>query len=94
MYVCVNPHEICYDLATNTMTQNFSNSVFLSLRNTPKRYNIMAFNAGDRVNCSTWTQVGFMSVCLDVTNSLSCVCHSIDFRVSKESKMTSSEITE
>uniref|UniRef100_A0A3Q3VUE3 Transcription initiation factor IIF subunit alpha n=1 Tax=Mola mola TaxID=94237 RepID=A0A3Q3VUE3_MOLML len=30
--------------------------VFLSLRNTTKKYNIMAFNAGDRVNCSTWTQ--------------------------------------
>ncbi|XP_028310573.1 general transcription factor IIF subunit 1 isoform X2 [Gouania willdenowi] len=25
-------------------------------KNTSKRYNIMAFNAGDRVNCSTWTQ--------------------------------------
>uniref|UniRef100_A0A3Q4GZD0 Transcription initiation factor IIF subunit alpha n=1 Tax=Neolamprologus brichardi TaxID=32507 RepID=A0A3Q4GZD0_NEOBR len=24
--------------------------------NTSKKYNIMAFNAGDRVNCSTWTQ--------------------------------------
>ncbi|XP_058510534.1 general transcription factor IIF subunit 1 [Solea solea] len=25
-------------------------------KNTSKKYNIMAFNAGDRVNCSTWTQ--------------------------------------
>uniref|UniRef100_A0A672YIN0 Transcription initiation factor IIF subunit alpha n=1 Tax=Sphaeramia orbicularis TaxID=375764 RepID=A0A672YIN0_9TELE len=25
-------------------------------RNTSKKYNIMAFNAGDKVNCSTWTQ--------------------------------------
>ncbi|KAK2833594.1 hypothetical protein Q5P01_017483 [Channa striata] len=25
-------------------------------KNTTKKYNIMAFNAGDRVNCSTWTQ--------------------------------------
>ncbi|XP_029014105.1 general transcription factor IIF subunit 1 [Betta splendens] len=25
-------------------------------KNTTKRYNIMAFNSGDRVNCSTWTQ--------------------------------------
>ncbi|XP_066498423.1 general transcription factor IIF subunit 1 [Hoplias malabaricus] len=25
-------------------------------KNTSKRYNIMAFNAGDKVNCSTWTQ--------------------------------------
>uniref|UniRef100_A0A3Q1JRU3 Transcription initiation factor IIF subunit alpha n=1 Tax=Anabas testudineus TaxID=64144 RepID=A0A3Q1JRU3_ANATE len=29
---------------------------FMSHRNTTKRYNIMAFNAGDKVNCSTWTQ--------------------------------------
>lgn len=29
----------------------------LSHRNTSKKYNIMAFNAGDRVSCSTWTQV-------------------------------------
>uniref|UniRef100_A0A665UP23 Transcription initiation factor IIF subunit alpha n=1 Tax=Echeneis naucrates TaxID=173247 RepID=A0A665UP23_ECHNA len=28
----------------------------LSHRNTSKKYNIMAFNAGDRVSCSTWTQ--------------------------------------
>ena len=28
-------------------------------RNTSKKYNIMAFNAGNRVNCSTWTQVLF-----------------------------------
>lgn len=36
-------------------------SFFFSLhRNTSKKYNIMAFNAGDRVNCSTWTQVGFI----------------------------------
>lgn len=27
------------------------------IRNTSKKYNIMAFNGGDRVNCSTWTQV-------------------------------------
>lgn len=32
------------------------------LRNTSKKYNIMAFNAGDKVNCSTWTQVRFKSV--------------------------------
>ncbi|XP_062294468.1 general transcription factor IIF subunit 1 [Scomber scombrus] len=25
-------------------------------KNTNKKYNIMAFNAGDKVNCSTWTQ--------------------------------------
>ncbi|XP_028455217.1 general transcription factor IIF subunit 1 isoform X2 [Perca flavescens] len=25
-------------------------------KNTSKKYNIMAFNSGDRVNCSTWTQ--------------------------------------
>ncbi|XP_042248146.1 general transcription factor IIF subunit 1 [Thunnus thynnus] len=25
-------------------------------KNTSKKYNIMAFNAGDKVNCSTWTQ--------------------------------------
>uniref|UniRef100_A0A3B5PZQ6 Transcription initiation factor IIF subunit alpha n=1 Tax=Xiphophorus maculatus TaxID=8083 RepID=A0A3B5PZQ6_XIPMA len=25
-------------------------------KNTTKKYNIMAFNAGDRVNCSSWTQ--------------------------------------
>ncbi|XP_029945076.1 general transcription factor IIF subunit 1 isoform X2 [Salarias fasciatus] len=25
-------------------------------KNTSKKYNIMAFNAGDRVNCSSWTQ--------------------------------------
>uniref|UniRef100_UPI0037E8A13B general transcription factor IIF subunit 1 n=1 Tax=Semicossyphus pulcher TaxID=241346 RepID=UPI0037E8A13B len=25
-------------------------------KNTSKKYNIMAFNGGDRVNCSTWTQ--------------------------------------
>ncbi|XP_068193044.1 general transcription factor IIF subunit 1 [Antennarius striatus] len=25
-------------------------------KNTSKKYNIMAFNVGDRVNCSTWTQ--------------------------------------
>lgn len=30
-------------------------------RNTSKKYNIMAFNVGDKVNCSTWTQVGFLS---------------------------------
>uniref|UniRef100_A0A672F5Y7 Transcription initiation factor IIF subunit alpha n=1 Tax=Salarias fasciatus TaxID=181472 RepID=A0A672F5Y7_SALFA len=30
--------------------------LFLFTRNTSKKYNIMAFNAGDRVNCSSWTQ--------------------------------------
>ncbi|CAG04104.1 unnamed protein product, partial [Tetraodon nigroviridis] len=31
-------------------------------KNTSKKYNIMAFNVGDKVNCSTWTQVGFISL--------------------------------
>uniref|UniRef100_A0A3P8W2U7 Transcription initiation factor IIF subunit alpha n=1 Tax=Cynoglossus semilaevis TaxID=244447 RepID=A0A3P8W2U7_CYNSE len=33
-----------------------SSNFCLSNRNTNKKYNIMAFNAGDKVNCSTWTQ--------------------------------------
>ncbi|CDQ89085.1 unnamed protein product [Oncorhynchus mykiss] len=26
-------------------------------KNTSKKYSIMAFNSGDKVNCSSWTQV-------------------------------------
>lgn len=33
--------------------------LYFSYRNTTKKYNIMAFNTGDRVNCSSWTQVSF-----------------------------------
>ncbi len=53
----------------------------------------MAFNAGDRVSCSTWTQVGFMSVCLYMTDSLRCTRRLVGLRVSAERETTSSVIT-
>lgn len=34
----------------------------------------MGFNSGDKVNCSAWTQVGFMSVYFHVTDILSTPC--------------------
>lgn len=46
--------QVCCVCAGVTVTVSH---VCLSNRNMSKRYSIMAFNAGDKVNCSTWTQV-------------------------------------